>query len=713
MATFKSPSDFGGGGGTPSNTVVTETSYGQASTAGVSTDYSRADHTHGTPAALTAAVSVVAETTYGQASAVGVSTNYARQDHTHGTPPDKSNILIYMPGGVAAGNVYTTIASLETAASVFVSTKIIYWDVSLGTISIPAGSYSGIVENATWIGLQDNTGSAHVLINIEDNALFTSWPDRIINVNIEIDSSTVPLVTLPGLGNIKNVYVENSIIGSYGTLESIEVDSTFELNLSGTSNLANLGKEIFNLSSGGSSSLYVYLHDNSSIEADTVAGPGQLSVNHLDNASTSGDTHVNLSGPFIRGNSDIEQETFEYWIDSNQATNFAKKRYSTIAEVIAETLFLASISALTVGQSVTIHLPKDNTQTIPLDLSGASIDNPIIIKGGSSRDLVSTQCILDFAPMDGILFPCNLLLQGCKVKLSGYSILPTRLSFEDCTASEDIGTVYFSSGSEYVYINSDLSANGNLTSIWELFIGSEDSTTVKFEDSEFYTLLDGTYPQMFFAEGSDGNFIFNSKRTKFRLDNQDIAGNAMFQVQSDTTCEWRSEDDRYEIEGNIATTDPIKLVASTNASSFAPRIFTGLRINALNASQPTTANAYDRYITPGELLQAALDDSDNSAKIIWEGSKTRLITDADSPYVMLPEDRYIEGDTSAGAITVRLIDPSKCPGRVVEICRIGANNLTLNATVAGGTINGNPTYGPLPDYAVITIRSTGTDWRIV
>lgn len=34
----------------------------------------------------TPAVSVVAETAAGQASAVGVSTNYARQDHTHGTP---------------------------------------------------------------------------------------------------------------------------------------------------------------------------------------------------------------------------------------------------------------------------------------------------------------------------------------------------------------------------------------------------------------------------------------------------------------------------------------------------------------------------------------------------------------------------------------------------------------------------------------------------
>lgn len=39
----------GGGGGTPSGTVVSETSYGQAATAGAAAAYSRGDHSHGTP----------------------------------------------------------------------------------------------------------------------------------------------------------------------------------------------------------------------------------------------------------------------------------------------------------------------------------------------------------------------------------------------------------------------------------------------------------------------------------------------------------------------------------------------------------------------------------------------------------------------------------------------------------------------------------------
>lgn len=43
--------NISGGAGTPATSVVTETAFGQASVVGVSTNYARQDHTHGTPAA--------------------------------------------------------------------------------------------------------------------------------------------------------------------------------------------------------------------------------------------------------------------------------------------------------------------------------------------------------------------------------------------------------------------------------------------------------------------------------------------------------------------------------------------------------------------------------------------------------------------------------------------------------------------------------------
>lgn len=83
--------DAGGGGGGPalSGTVVTETAFGQASTAGVAATASRGDHTHGTPAAPSvpsAAGTVVTETSYGQASSAGAAATFSRGDHTHGSP---------------------------------------------------------------------------------------------------------------------------------------------------------------------------------------------------------------------------------------------------------------------------------------------------------------------------------------------------------------------------------------------------------------------------------------------------------------------------------------------------------------------------------------------------------------------------------------------------------------------------------------------------
>jgi hypothetical protein len=97
-------------------TVSAQTSYGDSSSSGSSNDYSRADHTHGTPSLTSTAPqtlsvggtnsvgtastparadhvhalpnfgNVTAQTSFGSASANGTGTEFARNDHTHGTP---------------------------------------------------------------------------------------------------------------------------------------------------------------------------------------------------------------------------------------------------------------------------------------------------------------------------------------------------------------------------------------------------------------------------------------------------------------------------------------------------------------------------------------------------------------------------------------------------------------------------------------------------
>lgn len=74
----------GGGGGTPADSVVAETSYGQASGVGVGTDYAREDHTHGTPAvpAHAALSGVTADQHHAQSHAIDGADHSGTLAHT-------------------------------------------------------------------------------------------------------------------------------------------------------------------------------------------------------------------------------------------------------------------------------------------------------------------------------------------------------------------------------------------------------------------------------------------------------------------------------------------------------------------------------------------------------------------------------------------------------------------------------------------------------
>jgi len=87
----------------PSSSVVAETSFGASSAVGVSTNYARQDHTHGTPAAPTTLTpgSVNAQVNFSLASQDGVATSYSRSDHAHGTPAHP------LPSGGAATYILT------------------------------------------------------------------------------------------------------------------------------------------------------------------------------------------------------------------------------------------------------------------------------------------------------------------------------------------------------------------------------------------------------------------------------------------------------------------------------------------------------------------------------------------------------------------------------------------------------------------------------
>lgn len=146
-------------GDTPSDTVTDETTWGIDPDAGSATEYSRGDHTHGTPDAPiipSPAASVTDERTFGiTPPVVGVSTNYAREDHTHGTPPNpgatiETTELYLKPEGATSGATTRPAQTLYDGLSVQVR-KAVQFNriiIAISTVSTPGDGVVAIYQRA-------------------------------------------------------------------------------------------------------------------------------------------------------------------------------------------------------------------------------------------------------------------------------------------------------------------------------------------------------------------------------------------------------------------------------------------------------------------------------------------------------------------------------------------------------------------------------------
>ena len=84
--------DVGTGGdpGVPSDTITAETTYGESPAAGTSSEFSRGDHTHGTPPLSTEAP---AQLTAGSSGEAGTGDEPSPDDHTHGIKTDAAGLV--------------------------------------------------------------------------------------------------------------------------------------------------------------------------------------------------------------------------------------------------------------------------------------------------------------------------------------------------------------------------------------------------------------------------------------------------------------------------------------------------------------------------------------------------------------------------------------------------------------------------------------------
>lgn len=260
-------------------TVTAQTSYGASSGNGSSTNFARADHTHGTPAltgttpqalpiGATGAVgtgttpsredhvhempdfgNVSSQTTFGASSANGSSVDVARADHTHGTPAHDNaahaainlSALAVPTADVPFSNFKIT--GLATPVSpADAATKQYVDDVAQG-LNIHAASYAATTANLNATYSNGTSGVGATLTNAGTQAAFStdgvspSLNDRILVKN-QTTTSQNGIYTLTTVGSGSTNWVLTRATDFDSAVEIAGGDFTF---VDAGSTLANTG----------------------------------------------------------------------------------------------------------------------------------------------------------------------------------------------------------------------------------------------------------------------------------------------------------------------------------------------------------------------------------------------------------------------------------------------------------------------------------------
>jgi hypothetical protein len=208
-------------------TVTAQTSYGASSGNGSSNNYSRADHTHGTPSLTSTSPqslsvggsgavgtgtaparedhvhgmpsfgNVTAQTSFGGASNDGSSTSIARSDHQHGTPTHDNTAhsgVALSALGAPTGDVSLAtykITNLGTpSAGTDAATKQYVDDVAQG-LNIHAASYAATTANLNATYSNGTSGVGATLTNAGANAAFsTDGVSPALNARILVKDQT-------------------------------------------------------------------------------------------------------------------------------------------------------------------------------------------------------------------------------------------------------------------------------------------------------------------------------------------------------------------------------------------------------------------------------------------------------------------------------------------------------------------------------------------
>ena len=273
--------------------VTAQTTYGASSGNGSSTNFARADHTHGTPALTNTTPQAL---TVGNTAAVGTGTAPAREDHVH-EMPDFGNVSSQTSFGASSGNG----SSADLARA----------DHTHGTPTHDNAAHSAINLSALTVPLADVSFNGYKITNVATPTVSTDAANK------GYVDAAVEGLTWKTAANLFST-VNEALTGSTGTLNIdtygalTSADDGYRIVLTGQTTDTEDG--IYVYSDNGTSYTLTRSTDASTyqelegatiyiLEGTTKAGTSWTQSNHY-LTSFSGQTWVQLAGPgvFTAGN---------------------------------------------------------------------------------------------------------------------------------------------------------------------------------------------------------------------------------------------------------------------------------------------------------------------------------------------------------------------------------------------------------------------------
>ena len=269
-------------------TVTAQTTYGATSGNGSSTNFARADHTHGTPPLTNSTPQAL---TVGNTAAVGTGSAPAREDHVH-EMPDFGNVSAQTSFGAASGNG----SSADLARA----------DHTHGTPAHDNAAHSAINLSALAIPLADVSFNGYKITNV---ATPTTSTDAANKGYVDAAVEGLTWKTAANLFSTVNVALTGATntlnIDTYGNLTS--ADSGYRIVLSNQTDDTEDGIYVYTdngtnytLTRSADASTFQELEGATIyiLEGTTKAGTSWTQSNHY-LTSFAGQTWVQLAGPGV------------------------------------------------------------------------------------------------------------------------------------------------------------------------------------------------------------------------------------------------------------------------------------------------------------------------------------------------------------------------------------------------------------------------------